>query len=104
MSDLTSILLPLAGTFPGWPAAETPTPVQSLIVLVGIPLLVGVVITILVFANHLARRGRGEQMRMDEPLWVGGGGEPAAVAPARAAREITEGDDAEATGGASVRW
>lgn len=103
MSDLTSMLVPLGRTFPGWPAADTPTPVQSLFVIIGIPVLISVIIGVLVFAGHLARRGRGAQVRPQEPLWVGGQSEELATAGSR--REITgDGGEAEETGGASVRW
>jgi hypothetical protein len=102
MSDLMSMLVPLAGTFPGWPAADTPTPAEALLVLFGIPGLVAVVIAVLVFAGHLARQGRGAQVHPKEPLWVGG--QSGELAPARAARELTTGTGDETTGGASVRW
>lgn len=95
--------MPVARTFPGWPAADTPTPVQSLFVIIGVPLLISLVIGLLVFAGYLARRGRGGQMRVEEPLWVGGQSEE--LETAGAARELTtDGGEAEETGGASVRW
>lgn len=103
MDDLTSMLVPLSGTFPGWPAAETPSVTQTLLVVIGIPVLVAALIAVLVFARQLARQGRGEQVQLREPLWLGE--QAPALAPARAARELTagSGNDAE-TGGASVRW
>lgn len=103
MSDLASMLMPLEGTFPGWPVAETPTPAQSLLVLVAIPVVIGAIIGLLVFAGHLARRGSDAQMRLEEPLWVGG--QTGEIGSSGATQELTTGqDEVEETGGASVRW
>lgn len=112
MSDMTSMLVPLAGTFPGWPAADTPSVAQSLLVVIGIPVLVSVLIAVLVLARTLARQGRGEQLHVREPLWVG---DSAPELTAVRARELTTGsenpgshnpgsDKDSTTGGASVRW
>lgn len=96
------MLVPLTGTLPGWPAAEMPTVAQSLLVIVGIPVLVGLVITVLVFAGQLARRGRGEQTTISEQLWVG---EQAAVESGQSAKELPSGSESDSsTGGSGVRW
>lgn len=112
MSDLPSMLVPLSGTFPGWPTAEAPSVVQALLVIVGIPVAIGVVITLLVWARKLARRGRAQSTEVSEPLWVGQTGSSAEVSGGERAAVTAGGwqvrDDADETpetgGGASVRW
>lgn len=112
MSDSPSMLVPLSGTYPGWPTAEAPSVVQALLVIVAIPVAIGVVITLLVWAGNLARRGRGQSTEVSEPLWVGQTRSSGEVAGAERTAVTAGGshvrDDADETpetgGGASVRW
>lgn len=98
MSDLPSMLVPLAGGhFPGWPASEAPSVTHLLLIIVGIPLAIGAVIALLVFSRELIRRGQGNAIQLREPLWLG---QTAGV------KELTTGarELDTTTGGASVRW
>ncbi|MDO5499686.1 MAG: hypothetical protein Q4F67_08405 [Propionibacteriaceae bacterium] len=108
MSDLSSMLVPLTGgQFPGWPAsAEAPTVVQELLVLVGIPFAIMAIVGLLAFSGTLIRRGRGSDVRVSEPLWLGQTSTDKQVATSTARRALTEGGQAQetTTGGASVRW
>lgn len=107
MSDLFSMLVPLAGGhFPGWPAADQPSPLQELVVLIGIPLGIGAVITLLVLSGTLIRRGRGGHVQLKEPLWLGQTAGDKEFAGQTARGALTRGGHPfeTSTGGASVRW
>lgn len=107
MSDLTRMLAPLTGgQFPGWPASEAPTVVQTLVVLIGIPLIITAVVLTLTLAGSLARRGRGVAIEVGEPLWLGQTASPRAVRADTGRAALTTGPDETdtTTGGASVRW
>ncbi|OYO20939.1 hypothetical protein CGZ93_12050 [Enemella dayhoffiae] len=108
MSELSCMLIPLTGTFPGWPTAEQPSVALWLFVVLGIPVLVAVVIAVVVGAGALARRGRGER-QLNQPVWYG----QSAVASGNGQGELTDGggqpkgDDNsndKNLGGTSVRW
>lgn len=94
MSELFSILVPLQ-TFPGWPQAPTPSLVDFLVLLVGIPVAAGVIIGLAALGSSLARKGEGGKVRRKDPVWLG------TTAPAKA---IESDSAATETGGASVRW
>lgn len=107
MSDLTRMLAPLTGgQFPGWPASEAPSAVDTLVVLLGIPLAIGAVVLILALAGSLTRRGRGVAVEVGEPLWLGHTASPRAVTADTGRAALTAGPDETdtTTGGASVRW
>lgn len=89
------MLVPLE-TLPGWPVAENPPVMQSLGLLIGIPVVVIAVIVLLAKASSLATASRKSPVAMEETLWLGAGATgPKALEGARAKREV---------GGASVRW
>lgn len=107
MNALFDTLVPLTGAhFPGWPAADQPSVVQELIVLFGIPLAIGAVITLIVLSGTLIRHSRGGHVQLEEPLWLGqtSGDKEFATQTARGA--LTRGGHPleTSTGGASVRW
>ena len=107
-------------TLSGWPQAPNPTILQSLALLVGIPLLIAIVVIAMIEIGARARRGREDPALTSDPLWVGAQ-ESAQIEPVsdsqeakttdQAAAEVTagernaEGDDAgEHVGGAGARW
>lgn len=93
-----SMLVPLE-TLPGWPEAPTPTALESLGLLIGIPAVVFAVIALLVNAPKLARAAKGTPVTVTEPLWLGGG--------SRKNLELTAGAESATdleVGGASARW
>lgn len=107
MSDLPSMLVPLSGTFPGWPVAEQPSVVQSLLVIVALPVAIGVLVGVIALAGALSRRGRGDSVRLDEPLWLGRTNTARHAAVEGSSRAaLTTGTDVTDSmiGGASVRW
>jgi hypothetical protein len=111
VTELVSMLVPLQGTLPGWPTAATPTAIQVLGLLIGVPGLIVLIISLIGKGPELIRAGRGEDAsHVDEPLWLGSAPADRAAltagsetAPA-AGQEVVASSSQPALGGASVRW
>lgn len=104
------MLIPLTGTFPGWPAAPQPSVAHWLFVVIGIPAISMVIVGVLAAAGSLAKRGRGGT-DLAEPVWYGqtagdvAGATPRAELTADpASQRVAEAEQIGQTGGASVRW
>jgi hypothetical protein len=112
------MLVPLE-TFSGWPQVANPSPLQSLGLLIGIPLLIAVIVIALIELRARARARRGDDPQASDPLWVGAREstelEPVsddgatvtgdqATPEAEAADAQVEGDTGEHVGGAGARW
>lgn len=101
-----TILLPLS--MPGWPAAEQPSALLLIALLVGIPVAVGAVLALLTALPWFVRRARGEDTTdAGEPLWLGDADESTELGGADGdPAALTSGEDADkqTTGGSSVRW
>ena len=115
MNELLSMLVPLE-TLSGWPRVSNPTPLQSLTLLIGIPLLISVIVIAIIEIGARARARRGDITETNDPLWVGAQ-ESAEVEPvpdSKPSEQPTvtttgdsdvEGDDTgEQVGGAGARW
>ena len=115
MNELLSMLVPLE-TLSGWPRVSNPTPLQSLTLLIGIPLLISVIVIAIIEIGARARVRRGDITEANDPLWVGPQ-ESAEVEPvpdSKPSEQPTvtttgdsdvEGDDTgEQVGGAGARW
>jgi hypothetical protein len=109
------MLVPLE-TLSGWPQVSNPTPLQSLILLIGIPLLIAVIVIAIIEIGARARARRGDSTEASDPLWVGAQ-ESAEIEPipdSKPSEQTTvtttgdsdvEGDDTgEHVGGAGARW
>jgi hypothetical protein len=108
------MLVPLE-TLSGWPQVSDPTPLQSLILLIGIPLLIAVVVIAIIEIGARARARRGDIAEASDPLWVGAQ-ESAEIEPIPDSKPSeqtvtttgdsdVEGDDTgEHVGGAGARW
>jgi len=109
------MLVPLE-TLSGWPRVSNPTPLQSLTLLIGIPLLISVIVIAIIEIGARARVRRGDITEANDPLWVGAQ-ESAEVEPvpdSKPSEQPTvtttgdsdvEGDDTgEQVGGAGARW
>src|SRR5512132_2675274 len=109
------MLVPLE-TLSGWPQVSDPTPLQSLILLIGIPLLIAVIVIAVIEIGARARARRGDITEASDPLWVGAQ-ESAQIEPipdAQPSEQATvtttgdsdvEGDETgEHVGGAGARW
>jgi hypothetical protein len=64
------MLVPLE-TLSGWPQVPNPTVLQSLTLLVGIPLLISVIVIAIIEIGARARARRGDAIDTSDPLWVG---------------------------------
>lgn len=112
MTELVSMLVPLQGTLPGWPAAPHPTALQVLGLLFGIPLIIIIIISLIGKGPELIRAGRGEDHgAVDEPLWLGAApvdrsavtaGDQTADQAGAPSHAMTASEPT--VGGASVRW
>ena len=102
-------------TLSGWPQVSNPTPLQSLILLIGIPLLIAVIVIAIIEIGARARARRGDIAEASDPLWVGAQ-ESAEIEPIPDSKPSeqtvtttggsdVEGDDTgEHVGGAGARW
>ena len=102
-------------TLSGWPQVSDPTPLQSLILLIGIPLLIAVIVIAIIEIGARARARRGDTTEAGDPLWVGAQ-ESAEIEPIPDSKPSeqtvtttggsdVEGDDTgEHVGGAGARW
>ena len=102
-------------TLSGWPQVSNPTPLQSLILLIGIPLLIAVIVIAIIEIGARARTRRGDTTEAGDPLWVGAQ-ESAEIEPIPDSKPSeqtvtttggsdVEGDDTgEHVGGAGARW
>ena len=103
-------------TLSGWPQVQNPTVLQSLLLLVGFPVLVFLIVIVINKITQSIHAARGHDVQGSDPLWVGDHGsaelESASANPGTEAGEQTEtgeadivGDDAgEHVGGAGARW
>lgn len=89
------MLIPLQGTFPGWPAAPQRGIVDFLVVLIVIPVVICAVIGLLAMGGSLARRGKTASVRHKDPVWIG---------TTASSKAITADAGQNETGGSSVRW
>ena len=97
------MLVPL-DTLAGWPAAQEPTILQSLGLLVGLPLLVMVIVFAIAKIGTSAQAKRGDAPPAADSVWVGGrqaGGEIEAAAEMHG---VGAEDDEKTPGGAGARW
>ena len=102
MNELLSMLVPF-DTLAGWPAAQEPTVLQTLGLLVGAPLLVTIVVFGIAKIGTTVQAGRGETPPVADSVWVGGrqaGGEIEATPE----QHGVGAEDDKAPGGAGARW
>ena len=103
MTELLSMLVPLE-TLAGWPAAPEPSILQTLALLVGIPLLVAVIVFVIAKIGTSVQASRGDAAPAADSVWVGGrqaGGEIEAAPEMHGAGAE---DDESSPGGAGARW
>lgn len=117
------MLMPLE-TLPGWPRVANPSPLESLGLLIGLPLVVIVLAFGIAKIGNLAKASRAGSDGVTDPVWVGGPTRPEIEGPlhdeasSKSRGElietdeesvgtggpvVREHDDAE-TGGAGARW
>lgn len=94
-------------TLAGWPAAQPPTVLQSLGLLIGIPLLIIIIAFAVAKIGNNIHASRGTGLPPVETLWVGGKEGPVDIeAGPDEARALESGsfEAADQTGGAGARW
>jgi hypothetical protein len=116
MSAITSMLVPLE-TLAGWPPAPNPNPLEVLGLLIGLPLVVVVIISVLIKRRSLSAAGRGSHDSYTDPTWVGAkagveeilgddnaAGQAAIQGGPAVDKEAEQAKAAGDRGGASARW
>jgi hypothetical protein len=71
MTALSSMLVPQE-TLPGWPHVADPTPLQTLGLLVGLPLVVVIAAFVIAKIGNAVKASRGTTNTDTDPVWVGG--------------------------------
>ncbi len=84
MTDLSSMLVPLE-TLPGWPPVADPSPLQTLGLLVGLPLIVIVAAFAVAKIGNTVKASRGTTNSDTDPVWVGGPTRPEISGPEHSA-------------------
>jgi hypothetical protein len=103
MSELLSMVVPL-DTLAGWPPAPVPTVLQTLGLLVGIPLLVAIVVFGIAKIGTTVQAGRGEAPPVADSVWVGGRQAGGEIEAAPELHGLGAEDDETTPGGAGARW
>jgi hypothetical protein len=106
VTQLSSMLVPL-DTLAGWPTVEPPTALQSLGLLIGIPLLVMLLTFAVAKIGNNLKAGRDEAPPPAESLWVNGrpgGGEIEAAPELHGVGADDKPGDDQQVGGAGARW
>jgi hypothetical protein len=97
------MLVPL-DTLAGWPAAQEPSILETLGLLVGFPLLITIIAFAVAKIGTSVQASRGDAAPAADSVWVGGrqaGGEIEAAAEMHGAGAE---DDERSPGGAGARW
>ena len=82
-------------TLPGWPTAPSVSIIYVLVLMVGLPLLIGGIVWVASTAAALARRGHSGAVSHSDPVWIG---------RANSSKALTADAAAQETGGTSARW
>jgi hypothetical protein len=101
--NFLSMLVPF-DTLAGWPAAQEPTVLQTLGLLVGIPLLVAIVVFGIAKIGTTVQAGRGEAAPVADSVWVGGRQAGGEIEAAPELHGVGAEDDEKTPGGAGARW
>ena len=103
-------------TLSGWPAAENPTALQSLMLFVGIPILVFLIVIAINKIVQTIHATRGDDPRTDDPLYMvdartgearlveANPGTDAGQQALVGSSEVEGDDTGEHVGGAGARW
>lgn len=109
MNALSSMLVPLE-TLPGWPQVDNPSALESLGLLIGLPLLVFIAIFAMAKIGNLRKAAKaGQDDGLADPIWVGGPStRPDIEGPAHDQAQIEAENIADKpgtdVGGAGARW
>jgi hypothetical protein len=97
------MLVPL-DTLAGWPAAQEPTVLQTLALLVGIPVVVIVIVFAIAKIGTSVQASRGDSAPVADSVWVGGRQAGGEIEAAPEMHGVGAEDDDKTPGGAGARW
>jgi hypothetical protein len=97
------MLVPL-DTLAGWPAAQEPTVLQTLALLVGFPVLGLIVAFAVAKIGTSVQASRGESAPVADSVWVGGRQAGGEIEAAPEMHGVGAEDDDKTPGGAGARW
>ena len=103
MTELLSMVVPL-DTLSGWPAAQEPSILQTLGLLVGIPALVAVIAFAIAKIGTSVQASRGDAAPVADSVWVGGRQAGGEIEAAPELHGVGADDDDKTPGGAGARW
>jgi hypothetical protein len=115
VNELLSMLVPLE-TLSGWPPAENPTALQTLVLLVGFPILVFLIVIAINKIVQTIHATRGDDPRISDPLYMvdartgeaklvdANPGTDAGQQALVGSGEVEGDDTGEHVGGAGARW
>ena len=91
-------------TLAGWPAAQEPSILQTLGLLVGLPALVIVIAFVIAKIGTSAQAKRGTAPPVADSVWVGGRQAGGEIEAAPELHGVGAEDDDKTPGGAGARW
>ena len=97
------MLVPL-DTLAGWPAAQEPSVLQTLTLLVGIPAVVIVIVFAIAKIGTSVQASRGDSAPVADSVWVGGRQAGGEIEAAPEMHGVGAEDDDKTPGGAGARW
>jgi hypothetical protein len=97
------MLVPL-DTLAGWPAAQEPTVLQTLALLVGFPVLAMIVAFAVAKIGTSVQASRGESAPVADSVWVGGRQAGGEIEAAPEMHGVGAEDEDKTPGGAGARW
>jgi hypothetical protein len=103
VTELLSMLVPL-DTLAGWPAAQEPTALQSLALLIGFPALAIVIAFLVAKLGTSVQAKRGTAAPPVDSVWVGGRQAGGEIEAAPEMHGVGAEDDDKTPGGAGARW
>ena len=91
-------------TLAGWPAAQEPSILQTLGLLVGIPALVTIIVFAIAKMGTSVQASRGDAAPAADSVWVGGRQAGGEIEAAPEMHGVGAEDDEKTPGGAGARW
>jgi len=97
------MLVPL-DTLAGWPAAQEPTILQTLALLVGFPVVAMIIAFAVAKIGTSVQASRGDSAPVADSVWVGGRQAGGEIEAAPEMHGVGAEDDDNTPGGAGARW
>jgi hypothetical protein len=91
-------------TLAGWPAAQEPSILQTLGLLVGLPVLATIIVFAVARIGTSVQTSRGDAAPAADSVWVGGRQAGGEIEAAPEMHGVGADDDEKTPGGAGARW